>query len=129
MNIEKWIGFLIILFLIDTLVVVGLYLAWIKKKTNNKVVPNSFPYNASKKQATTWYIVWIIAIHLNLAVYTLITWLFTKGSDPNDGMLYVIAFFVTALGYTMVLLITYPTIKFAVTKKIKKGQNKHSGTE
>jgi hypothetical protein len=119
MIIEKWIGFIILILFIDITVSIGLYLTWIRKKTNNGIVPNDFPYNATKKQVKIWWIVWIIAICFNLVIYTLLSWIFAK-VDPNNNITYSVAFFISSLGYAIILLIIYALIKNIVKGILRK---------
>lgn len=123
MDIGKWIIGIILLVLIDAIVAIGFYLAWVKKKTNDKIVPDKFPYNASKKQAVVWYIVWIIALFFNTTVYTLFAWLFAGWNHPTESMGYIAAFIITLFGYTIVFFITYVIIKPIIAKKIKDKSN------
>ena len=118
MDSWKLITGVILFFFLDVMVIISLYLAWIKKKTSNKVVPNSFPYVATKKQSTIWFIAWSLVVFFDIGVYTLIAWLFAIKFDPNDGMLYASAFFITAVGYTLVMLIIYSAVKSIVTEKL-----------
>lgn len=88
-----------------------------------KVLPKVFPYNANKKQSAIWFTIWTLAAYFNLAVYTLFVWLFAGVSEPNNNSIYIAAFTITTLGYTMVLIIIYTFVKSIVVKRLKNKEN------
>jgi quinol-cytochrome oxidoreductase complex cytochrome b subunit len=132
MVIEKWIGFAIFLFLIDTLIVIyAFYLPWIKKKKGigQKALPTGFPFDANKGQSFRWFVIWTVVTYFNIVVYTLLSWLLAKANDPNDGMVYAAAFFATFFFIYLLAIMTiiYPIVRSIVAKiltraKVRQGR-------